>query len=93
MDLWGCDQCVDQLPDLSGAFARSPFPDSMVLLLLLLFMRQFGGSRDRAPLAAGRHGTYQSRFTTPPSVCLSPTDSELLVKGLSGETAEMSRDT
>ena len=21
MDLWGCDQCVDQLPDLSGAFA------------------------------------------------------------------------
>ena len=21
MDLWGCDQCVDQLPDLSDAFA------------------------------------------------------------------------
>ena len=37
-------------------------------------------------------GTYQSGFTTPPSLCLSPTDSELLVKGLSGETAEMSRD-
>ena len=36
--------------------------------------------------------TYQSGFTTPPSLCLSPTDSELLVKGLSGETAEMSRD-
>ena len=52
-------------------------------------MRQFGGSRDRAPFAAGRHLSIWIHHST---VCLSFSDSELLVKGLSGETAEMSRD-